>query len=280
VPRLKVADWRCARRAFGQIRCTPPEGEEFGEIMIHERARPLVSLRALVDQRFPVGAAIEQAIQLTTLEGEFGAVISFDTAAEHRALGVICGDDFQTIVDGRTTLAEHRERICEVTREIVLNLPLGLGEVRHRRFWFRPPDGWQGLVRGLVTDWFPLDYPQTPTTIKVLPARPLDAMFPLDTLFRDDTFRNVALDDEVSRTPLALGAFKGTIARASSSGRAFLTAALEDLRYVYVLRLMTTIDRLPADEAVFMDVVRSCVPLPTVNRRSETVTQVFDHWVT
>jgi hypothetical protein len=274
---LEITRWRRERRAFGRIRCTPPDGDELAEIVIHEHVRPLMSLRALVDERRGVATAIEPATPLATVEGELGAVVHFEAAGVYHALGVVYGDDFQTIVDGRTTRADQCARLERVTRDIVVHLPLGLGQKRHRRFWYRPPAGWQGLVRGLVTDWFPLDHPRNPATIKVLPARPLDAEFHLDTLLRDDVFADVAIDD-LEHVPLPTTAFAGVLVRATAGERAFLTAALEDRQYVYVLRLATTLGRLPEHELVFQDLVRSCVPLPQPASAALAAAQMLDYW--
>lgn len=275
---LEIARWRRERRAFGRIRCTPPEGDELGEIVVHERVRPFVSLRTLVEERTGP-AAIDLVRQLATAEGELAAIVSFESAGGSWTLGVVFGDDFQMVVEGYTVRPDQRDRLRTATREVVVHFPLGLGQKRHRRFWYRPPPGWQGLPRGLVSDWYPLDHPRNPATIKVLPARPLDAAFHLDTFFRDDSFAELALDN-LSRDPLQLSAFKGTLARATSTWRAFVTAALEDRQYVYILRLTTTVDRLPDDEPIFLDVVRSCVPLPlpTIGPPSMSLTHALDHW--
>jgi hypothetical protein len=277
---LEISSWRTERRAFNRIRCTPPEGEDLAEVIIDERVRPLATLRTLVAERFGV-APTEPAQQLSTAEGELGAVINIDTAPIHHTFGVIYGDDFQTIVAARTPHLNQRDRIRNLARELVVHFPLGLGHKRQRRFWYRPPAGWQGLVRGLVTDWFPLDHPQNPATIKVLPARPFNTMFQLDTMLHDDTFTHLTIN-EVTRTALALGAFKGTLGRAIAGERAFLTAALEDQHFVYVLRLSTMTERLAVDEVIFQDMLKSCVPvpLPFAERSSPLASQASDYWTT
>ena len=277
---LEIASWRRERRAFGRVRYTPPEDASLGEIVIHERVRPLTPLRQLSQARGAADDALGPATRFATDEGELGALVRFETGGTHHVLGVIYGDDFQTIVDGQTTRADQRERIHVATRELVVHLPLGLGHQRFRRFWYEPPPGWQGLVRGLVTDWFPLDHPRNPASIKVLPARPPDATFQLDTLFHDDSFADVA-PDAIARTEVTLGAFKGTLGSASVAGRAFLTAVLEDRQYVYVLRLSTAAERLADDEAVFQDVLRSCAPLPQARgeRSSMLAARALDYWI-
>jgi hypothetical protein len=274
---VEIAGWRRERRAFDRIRCTPQDGEELAEITIHERVRPLAALRTLVDERIAAAVLTEPATRLATVEGELGAVVSVDAAGVHHALGVIYGDDFQTIIHGRTARADQRERVRAATRDLVANVPLGLGQKRHRRFWYSPPPGWQGLARGLVTDWFPLDHPQNPAAIKVLPARPLDAIFHVDTFLRDDAFADVAIDD-IKRTPLSSGAFDGVLACAYAGERAFVTAALQDRQYIYVLRLATTLSRLATDEAVFQDMVRSCMPLP--QPADPSAIQALAYWAT
>jgi hypothetical protein len=257
---LEIANWKRESRAFARIRFTPPQGDDVAEVVVEERTRPLVPLRALAERLTP-GASIKDARHVTTVEGELGALLACDVSGVHHTLGVIYGDDFQLIIRGRTERPEERERIRNVTEELLFHFPLGLGKKRYRRFWYRPPAGWQGLVRGLVTDWYPLDYPRYPATIKVLPARPLDTLFELDTHFRDDSFAGLTIDD-LTRTPLTLTRFRGSSACALSGEQAFVTAALEDRQYMYVLRLTTLRERLSLDEPVFFDVVKSCVPLP------------------
>lgn len=277
MPTLEVTRWRRERLAFGRIRCTPPEGEDLAEIVIHERVRPLASLHTLAVARGAAAADVRPAT-VVTVEGELGAIASFAVAGRHHTLGVIYGDDFQAIVDARTEHPDQRERVREVAHALVLHFPLGLGRMRHRRFWYRPPPGWQGLARNLVTDWFALDHPRDPATIKVMPARPPNAVFHLDTLLRDDVFAGVAIDD-LRHEPLAHAALRGTLTSAVAGARAFQTAVLEDREYLYVLRLATTIERLAEHQAIFHAVVRSCIPLPLPTSTTVEAARVLDYLV-
>jgi hypothetical protein len=272
---LELANWRREPRAFGRFRWTPPEGEDVAEIIIRERVRPLTTIRALVAELDALPETIGPVQSIGTLEGELAAVVDFRSPTAHHSLGVIIGDDFETVVSGKTAHREHSARVRKATEEIVVHLPLGLGTRRPRRFLFEPPPGWQGLARGMISDWFPLDYPRTPSTIKVLPARPLDDSFRLDTFFRDDNFAESDLRD-LTRSDLSIGSFKGTLARASGT-RTFVTAVLEDLQFIYVLRLTTKPERLAVDEPVFMKVLESCVPLPMARSASPAKTNALDY---
>lgn len=276
MPRIEVTAWRRERRAFGQILCTPPEGDDVAAIVIRERVRPLVSLRVLVERHGGSAGAAEMAT-ISTIEGELAAVASFEADAAYHAIAAIYTHDACTIIEGRTARADQRERLQHATRELAVHFPIGLGQRRYRRFWYRPPSGWQGLARGLVTDWFPLDHPRNPASMKVLPARPLDPMFHVDTWLRDDLFAGVAIDD-VTREPLALSMFRGTLAVATAGERVFLTAVLEDRQYAYVLRLATSSQHAVEHRAVFDDVVRSCVPLPLPASTTNAAVAALDYW--
>ena len=279
---LEVERWRRERSTGGALRCTPLDDEERGEILIHERARPLARFRVLVDERFPRRDESEPATRLATLEGELATIANFVAAGAHHTFGVVYGDDFQTIVHGWTARDDQRDTIHKATRELVVHFPLGLGEGRLRRFRYRRPAGWQGVVSGLVTDWFPLDDPRNPSTIKVLPARPHNvATLRLDAFLHDDDFTNVAID-KIERTPILHDSVKGTFVRVVSGDRVFLTAGLEDRRHIYTLRLVTTTAWLAESEATFQRVVSSCSPVPprASIRSSPLPIAAMAHWAT
>ncbi|HEY0253409.1 MAG TPA: hypothetical protein VGC41_17865, partial [Kofleriaceae bacterium] len=254
---LEIATWK--RELLDDlIRCTPPDGA-FGEIVIHDRVAPIQRLSAHVAARVPAKAIAEAPIHLVTAEGEYASLVHFEVEGAFRTLGVIFGDDFQTIIEARTTFTAQRERFARAAREIVTQLPLGLGRQRTRRFKYKAPAGWNGTSRGLTTTWRPTD--ATATSIKVFPARPLDETLTRDTFFRDESFDGFDLA-AIERTNLLLPLLRGTLARATNATRVLVTAALENNEYVYVLRLSTTPERLTTDEATFTDLVYSCIPLP------------------
>jgi hypothetical protein len=279
---LEVERWRRERSTAGVLRCTPIDGQELGEIVVHERSRPLTRFRALVDERFTKREDTEPATRLTTLEGELATIVNFVAAGTHHTFAAVYGDDFQTIVHGWTANHEQRERIREATRELVAHFPLGLGEGRLRRFRYRPPAEWRGVMSGLVADWFPLDHPRNPSTIKVLPARPYNvATLRLDSFLHDDDFTNITID-KIDRTPIVHDALRGTFVRVLSGERVFLTAGLEDRRYIYTLRLVTNTEWLAKSEAIFKDLVSSSSPVPPKAsiRSSLLPISAMAHWAT
>src|SRR6185503_19621441 len=85
----------------------------------------------------------------------------------------VYGDDFHVLIDGVTRAPERFAAFSRGVRELVDVYPLGLGEHRYRRFFYTPPTGWQGLARGMVTEWYPLDYPARWASLVVHPAKPL-----------------------------------------------------------------------------------------------------------
>jgi hypothetical protein len=279
MPSLEVAAWRREPRAFGRVRWTPPEGDTVAEILIEERARPLMSLRALVAQRAPQPGTISEVKRITTQEGELGALVTFDAADGHHLLAVIVGDDFQTIVEARATDPAQRARVRTALEEIVVHLPLALGASRPRRYWYRPPAGWSGIARGMTTIWIPPDHPNNPTILTVLPARPMGEAFALDSFFRDDSFADVSAQD-ITRSEFKIGAFMAMRAHAHGKSGVFVTIALEDQRFMYVLRMATTSARLATSERLLLEVAESCVSLPMPRpRRDEASTHMFNYLV-
>jgi hypothetical protein len=274
---LEVERWHRERLGAGVSRYEPRDG--IGEILVHDRLRPLARYRVLLDEKFPAREDTEPATRLTTLEGELASVSKFVADGTYHTFGVVYGDDFQTIVHGSTPRADQRERIASATCELVRHLPLGLGEGRLRRFRYRAPVGWRGVLNGLVADWVPLD-PHNRSTIKVLPARPHNvATLRLDSFLRDDDFTDVAID-KVERTPIAHDSLRGTLMRVTSGDRMFLTAGLETQRHIYTLRLVTTTEWLAESEAVFHNVVSTCTPIPprVSVRSSPSPISAMAHW--
>ncbi len=248
-------------------------------LTIHERERPLASVDVLVTrclaQLHAEGlrdAAPTDRVLVTTREGEYGALVTIAAPGEPaitHTLGVIYGDDFHTRIDARAHGPAHRAAVAQVARRIVLELPLGLGALRHRRFRHAQPVGWVPRAHGLVTRWSPVEDPAA--TITVFPARPRDepaAVRRLDALLRDDPFDGVVVERALPARELQAeglgGSLRGVVGAAPGGPRrAILTARLEDARFAYLLRLETSLARLAGDEAVFLALVRSCVRLPT-----------------
>lgn len=135
---LDLARWRREWRATDRLHVTAPDGN--CELAIHERERPLAPLRAILAARAG-GLGTVAAEKTSTVEGELAVLITLGGAGPLRVLGVVYGDDFQTVIEGRAVGDDQRERIVAATREMVQRLPLGLGQFRYRWCWYRPPEG-------------------------------------------------------------------------------------------------------------------------------------------
>ena len=280
-----LGGWQRERGPDGAIVLVHPHGGEVATIAVRERVRPLARVSAVIAQRTAALAATADPIErLATVEGEHAAVVVLHTALTEHVLGVIYGDDFQTIVESATPHAEHQASVRDLVRDVVSHFPLGLGRDRYRRFRYRPPRGWQGTLDGLITDWHPPD-PRSDAAIKVLPARPLGQhprVIQLDAWLRDQRLAEFTLAQPLSRKDVSHHGFTGALARAvgAFSGgpqRIFVTAALDDGRYQYVLRLETGPADVDAHEREFFEVVASCVPLPIPASASQ---QHALHWTT
>jgi hypothetical protein len=267
------------QRTAGSTTCVPPGGREVAWATVRERERPLVPFRELVGQRVEAlradgvsAIAAERAHRLITSEGEIGAIATISgvlggEAIEH-GLAVVYADDNQTTIDGRAARADQRAAVRAVVRELATYVPVAGGE-RLRRFWYRPPDGWQGVPRGLVTDWYPPDHPRDSASIKVMPARPLHqplAVAQIEQILHDAAFADFTLERRLGGE-VEFSGLRGVIVRAAgrfSGGarRMLITAALADDHYLYRLRLDSGEERAAERERLFHDMVKTALPIP------------------
>jgi hypothetical protein len=296
---MRVLGWTLTIGADGQRVCTPPGGREQAWVEIRERLIPLVPFRELLARRVDALRA-DGAIDLrvgpsrrsTTAEGEHAAVVTIGGThagelVEHR-LAVIYTDDFQIEIDGRAARTDQRAAVREVVREVVDHLPVGLGQLRHRRYWYLPPSGWQGVARGLVTTWYPPDS-RAMAWIKVLPARPARmsvSATQLDALVHDDSFASFKPEGKMVRDDADFGPFTCVITRAlghfaddlhDAARRMLITAGLTDGIFVYGLRLDTGEHEAAAHERAFLEMLRSVAPVPTP--KPSQATNPFRHWL-
>ena len=110
--------------------------------------------------------------RLVTHEGEHAYGVSLEGkwlgTEARRFIGVIYGDDYLNVLDVvalGTDAADARARI------LLHGASLHLG-VRKRRYFYDRPAEWHGHATGLVTHWFPPQFPARPSTIIVYPANP------------------------------------------------------------------------------------------------------------
>ena len=294
---LSVLGWHVELRAADRIIVAPPGGRTLAWIEVRERERPLAPCHELVSRRADAlraegasAVAVERARRLITSEGELGAIgaiagVVRGEPIEH-SFAVVYADDSQTTIDGRAARIDQQAAVRAVVRELAIHVPVGGGELL-RRFWYRPPDGWQGVPRGLVTDWYPPDYPRDAVSIKVLPARPLRqpiAVAQIESLLHDDAFADFTIERRI-RGDAEVGALRGAIVRVAGRSpggarRMLITAALADELYLYRLRLDTGEERAAEREQVFLDMVKTVVPLPRspASATPGATSDALGHW--
>ncbi|MFN0253377.1 MAG: hypothetical protein ACKV2T_41285 [Kofleriaceae bacterium] len=142
-------------------------------IQVYERLVPLRGAREIFDAALGAPTTIPYR-ECLTRAGEHAALLGVATTARHGLLGVAYGDDSYRLVVGHTTDVTRAGDIAACVRRLTLELPMGLGDDRRRRYRYSPPAGWRSLTRhGLITEWFAPKFPSNPTMITVFPSSPL-----------------------------------------------------------------------------------------------------------
>ena len=116
--------------------------------------------------------AVSRLPRFATREGEhaYAAIAEGSWLGEpaRRTIAMVVGDDTCHAMDllavGTTT---DDARALDFAHGIVLRLG-----IRPRRYYYTPPHHWRGHATGLVTRWFPADFPARSATIVVYPANP------------------------------------------------------------------------------------------------------------
>jgi hypothetical protein len=258
---MHIRRWRNIGVEDGAIVLVPPEGRELATIAVREGIRPIASLRGT-----PVVALAELIgdqtdARVATGEGELAAVIDDDRGTR----AVIWGDVEQTEVTGLAVKHEARDAVAAAVREIVHHLPLGLGSVRTRRYWYQPPGGWSGTAHGFVTDWLS---PDGTAMLKVLPARLLRrpaTAIAVEQFLHDDPLLEFVLEGTVASESIVVGRLAGLRGRAvgtwRGTRRTYVTVGIEDDKLMYAVRLSVDgdVDTAPY-EAVFDALIQSIEP--------------------
>lgn len=167
----------------------PPGGMAAGVIHYQERMRPLCHLGLIVRRQLaaqPQFRALEQSPpeRLVTLEGEHAALVQIAGSENGRSavryVSVIFGDDFYALTSALCMMPQGidanpkavREQWSELMRTLLVQDSLGLGTLRRRRYEYQPPEGWQPLTMGFVTDWIAPGFPREAAAITAFPAVP------------------------------------------------------------------------------------------------------------
>ncbi len=237
-------------------------------IDVHERLSPLRRAREIFDAALGAPTTVPFR-ECATREGEPAALLGVASSARHALVGIAFGDDSYRLVVGHTTDVARAGEIAACVRRLTLELPLGLGEDRRRRYRYIPPTGWRSLTRhGLITEWFAPKYPSNPTTITVFPSSP---MRELASRAFDRSMHEMRWNGFVEHTrsgPFALAAPRLHTealhlvgARRDGKAAHIDLVLMHDNTRVYMLRLDHDGTNAEAHRAVLHAVARSVQPL-------------------
>lgn len=271
----------------------PPQGPELGGVRIQHRVRPLRRIRDIVrDSVTRMGAAIREPQlseleQFPTIEGEHAALITLAAQAQvdghdlERTIGFVVGDDFYYRVDGLVHRREQFEMFRLAVRHLVFHAPLGLGELRRRRFLYAPPTGWQGRLRGATTEWFPHDFPADCAILSVPLVRHVreapNAIF--DRLLIENGIRFEREHVSEPTSIISDHGLSGSLVtlRGRYPGKPLTfydVALLFDGRFLYLVRLESRPENRERHLPLFLRTVKSAQPVPAAE--PEAMDQLID----
>lgn len=158
----------------------PPDALMLLPIRYRAKQQPLRSLRDIVneliaehDEWTPLHASLPETF--TTAEGEFGALSSLlvrrGPQLGYLHIAAVFGDDSVDIIDAPVFDLDAVESTALLVKQLAYTLTLGLG-YRKRRYLYTPPLGWTRIAAGLVTRFYPPDFPSHRAMLVVHPAVP------------------------------------------------------------------------------------------------------------
>ena len=299
--RFRGLDGWIARLMAGGVTYYPSEeARRTCGIALHERVRPLRRVRDTIGETLVALRRISDVGPLSAIEphttdgGEFAAIATVtaigkvDKQPIHYIFGFVFGDEWYDRFDGWTVDPARVDEVTAITREAVQKHVLRLGLLRARRFHYTPPPGWQPLSRGLLTEWYPLDFPRHYSCLIVPPAFPghvqpsasMDAIFARRTINFEQARK--AGEETVSINGLG-GVILHEVGRYNIEGNLateVLTVSLKDAKkyYTYLLRLETTAEWLETDRAMLFTLSKSLHAIPSMARAkvAEEMSWVID----
>lgn len=259
-----LANWSRIALADG-VRLAEPEG---CTIVMRQRIRPIPGLRALLDDALHTPTTGGHLQRFTTLEGEHAAMASLELEDRRAAVAVVVGDESASTVVGLGPVTSPTP-LSDVVRQLAEHAFLGLGEVRRRRYDYRPPEGWRGLERPHAALWLHPEFPRTPHTLTVFDARPHLGTGPeiADRLLFADSTHGRAKDAPQKLVPVQVeSGLSGSIARIGFREQgahiAVVRATLRDGRFAYVLELTGPSATIAGDLPTFTAALDSVTPIP------------------
>ena len=219
----------------------------------------------------PAGAFIRRVSEpetFVTAEGEYGSIViaavGHENKVVHRAVAVVFGDDFYSLIVGQTAHAELADPFTRQVVDLARRDTHMLG-VRRRRFRFDPPPGWDGFVAGLFhAHYHPPDFPTDPSSMIVHPALPLEMVArnrrDMPGMIVGDARQD---DTEVPlQTRMGLTGHWYRLKQSASPLECVEVVLLEDQRYLYPLILRTTAAKRHEHAKRLQALVQSVEPIP------------------
>jgi len=272
-----------------------PEGPAAGGIRYRERVRPLLPARVIVEKLLARTPQFRDAVagapeRVVTGEGEYGAFVTvtgtFNDRRAVRAIGMVFGDDFYALLSGLCAVPDKVPELTRLVRRLLHADAHALG-VRRRRYLYTPPPGWHGQVRGLTTEWSPLDFPRAPSLIHVYPANPVAAepQHVLEQMLADDRAGGFVLEGLRGPEPVTSAhGLSGRVWRIAGRFGAKPPAerdlvVFQDSHHLYSLRFETLEQERAAPRQLFLDLVRSVHPIPSGSAlETWDVDNLVGHW--
>lgn len=277
----------------GVVRLVHPAGAATAVVHYRERMRPLVRLGLLVPEFLASVPAFEVRSPwapevLTTTEGEHAALVTFqgieNGRASQRDLGFVFGDDFFASLSAQCTMPEQFADMTSLVRQLVLSDSHALG-VRRRRFAYHAPNGWEPIVEGFVTDWYPPGFPNDSMILTMRPANPR-VLEPLETLASMVEALGLARYRVAVAAPLSVlrtvAGLQGSLVtvRVGRGGRSVLkqAAVLQDVAYTYAVEVTAgSVEQLAAHPGLVLAVAESIIPVPGAASPTHDP-ELFSHW--
>jgi len=147
------------------------------QVRYRMRVAPLRRVQSVVDEALASVSAwhtttVAPRERFVTHEGEYAFAVACEGTwlgqPARRLVGIAYADDYMNTLDSISLGAgppDPRPRV------LLHSVSMHLG-TRRRRYFYASPPGWHGHATGLVTHWFPAQFPARPATIVVYPANP------------------------------------------------------------------------------------------------------------
>ena len=166
----------------GAVLLEPPDALKLLPIRYREKQRPLRTLRQLVgelcaerEDLVPLHASLPE--DFVTAEGEFAAQTALlvrragDNRVGYVHVAAVFGDDSVDVFDAPVFTETAFESTAILVRQLAYTTKLGLG-YRKRRYLYTPPLGYFSMTQGLVTRFYPPNFPSQRAMLAVHPAVP------------------------------------------------------------------------------------------------------------